>query len=195
MDATVASSVEIHRDEVADRKRAGRRCARKWRFEFGELEIEFRLPHRSLLRRNGGFRHALRLGPLVEVCCVIVVPRTSSSPRLRSASAKDEVGLCLRERSLCPIERGLERPPVDGKQRIARLYELAVFELDLVQIAGDAGSNLDEIEGHEATNIFVIVTDQLFNRLGDGHLRRRRSCTRLPAGFSPPQAAQRERER
>ncbi len=54
------------------------------------------------------------------------------------------------------------------------MHELAVLEMDLVEIAGNARSHLDEVEGDEAADIFVVVGDEFLDRLGDRHLGRRR---------------------
>ena len=58
-----------------------------------------------------------------------------------------EVGLVLRLLGLRLIERGLEGPGIDLGQEVALLDELAFLEGDLVDLAIDAGSDQDGVEG------------------------------------------------
>ena len=83
-----------------------------------------------------------------------------------------EIGLGLRQRSSGLRDGVLERPLVDGEQQIALLDHLAVAEMDLVEIARDAGANLDRIHRDEAADIFVLIGDAALDRLGHRHGRR-----------------------
>ena len=50
----------------------------------------------------------------------------------------------------------------------------AVLEVDLVEIAGDAGADLDLVDRLEAADEIVLLDDVLHDRLGDGDRRRGR---------------------
>ncbi len=62
-----------------------------------------------------------------RVCRVITVP-TKTLAALQIAFGEGEIGLGLREVRLRLIERGLERPAIDGEQQIALLHHLPVAE-------------------------------------------------------------------
>ncbi len=102
--------------------------------------------------------------------------------------------ICLRfgarEIGLGLIECGTKRPLVEREQEIARLHELAVGEVHLLEITGDARTNLDCIHGDEAAYVFVAIDELLANRIGDGHLRRRR-CRRRALAAAGEQKGQR----
>ena len=97
-----------------------------------------------------------------------------------------EIGLGLRQRALRLGDGVLERPLVDGEQQIALLDHLAVAEMDLIEIARDAGAHLDRIHRDEAADIFVLLGDAALDRLRHRHRRRRRRPAArrlaLPAG-------------
>jgi hypothetical protein len=46
--------------------------------------------------------------------------------------------------------------------------------MHLVEVARYTRAHLDHVDGHEATDIFVLIDDGALDRLGDRHLRRRR---------------------
>ena len=54
-----------------------------------------------------------------------------------------DLRLHARHIGLGALDRDLERPLVDGEQRIADIDDLAVLEVDLVDEARDAGSHFD----------------------------------------------------
>jgi hypothetical protein len=49
--------------------------------------------------------------------------------------------------------------------------------MDLVEIAGDAGADLDRVHRNETADIFVVVRDLALDRLRHRHLWRRRRST------------------
>ena len=71
------------------------------------------------------------------------------------------------------------------------MTSLPVLEMHLLQVAGHAGPHLDDIDGDEAADIFVLVDDGALGRLGDRHGRRRR---RGLLGAASPQPARPERD-
>ena len=134
-----------------------------------------------------------------KVCSVMVRSRTSCLARSRSASVKARLALACASVPLRLRNGVLERPLVDGEQEIALLDHLAVAEMDLVEIARDAGAHLDRIHRDEAADIFVLIGDAALDRLGHRHGRRRRraAARRLAlaaAGQRPAQAGQGRRQ-
>ena len=110
------------------------------------------------------------------------------------------MALRLREARLRLRERGLERPAIDGEEQVALLHQLAVLEVDGVEIARDARAHLDGVDGDEAADILVVVGDQPLGRLGDRDLRGgrwpglRARLARLAAGEPGTQQEQRSRD-
>ena len=68
---------------------------------------------------------------------------------------------------LCAFDGDLERPLVDGEQRVTGLDDLAVTEVQLVDEARDAGAYFDRGQRFETTGEFVPLRDALGDRLGD----------------------------
>ncbi len=93
---------------------------------------------------------------------------TSRAPRSRSALGIGEIGARLRQIGLGLLEDVAVGPPVDDKKQVARLHHLAVGEIDPLEIAADARTHFDRIDGHEAADIFVLVDHQFPHRLGYG---------------------------
>src|SRR6516164_7636932 len=50
-------------------------------------------------------------------------------------------------------------------------FDLAVAEVDLIEVARYARAYLDDVHGDEAADIFVLVHDGALRGLGDRHLR------------------------
>ena len=147
-----------------------------------KLQVELRpdarpLPGRSPLPRRRAWPARAGRGS----AAVMVVPRTRLRPRARSPSAKARLALACSQCRLRLLERGLERPAVDGEQRVAGLDHLSVAEVDGVQVAGDARAHLDRVDRDEAADVFLLVRHHLLHRMGDGDLRRRRRRSLAPA--------------
>ena len=92
-----------------------------------------------------------------------------------------QVGLGLGEIGAGLRQRVLERPLVDGEQEIALLDHLAVTEMHLVEIAGDAGADLDRVDGDEPPDIFVEVGQRCAGPASPPS--RRAAADRRAAGF------------
>ena len=121
---------------------------------------------------------------------------TSWAPRARSASVKARLACACVRLPLRLVERGLERPLVDGEQEVALLDHLAVGEMDGVEISGHPGAHLDAVDGDEPADIFVLIDHAALDRRGDGHLRRRRRralLRRLAAASERDEDCQQER--
>ena len=95
----------------------------------------------------------------------MVVPVRKLSPRARSDLGEGEVGLGLLDGRLGLVERGLEGTRVDREERIVLLHELAVGEVDRLQVPRNARAHLDVVEGDEAADILVVLGDKLLYRL------------------------------
>ena len=171
--AAGAAGHEIARRDAPVADAAGDRRA-----QFGEFEVERGLANRRLLRGDRGFGDALGLGALVEG----LLGDGLVAHELRGAReiglGKGEVGPRLRQVGLGLVERGLERALVDREQEVALLDDLAVGEMDAVEIAGHARAHLDRVDGDEAADILVIVDDVAFDRRRDRDGRRRRGRAR-----------------
>ena len=83
-----------------------------------------------------------------------------------------DADLGLVELRLRLIERALEWTRVDGEQKIARLDVLAVGELHLGEIAGDARAHLDRLDRGKAAGELVPLDDVAGDGLADGELWR-----------------------
>jgi hypothetical protein len=70
-------------------------------------------------------------------------------------------------------QRGLERALVDGEQGIADGDDLAVGEVNLLEVAADPGADLDLVDGLEAADELVVLHDVPQHRLRHRHRRRR----------------------
>ena len=166
-------------DEVAGRHAAVADAAGDRRAKLGEFEIELGLAHRGLVGGNRSGRTALGLGALVEGLLGDGAVADKLLGALEIGFGESEIGLGLRQGAVRLRHGVLERPLVDGEQQIALLDHLAVAEMDLVEIARDAGADLDRIHRDEAADIFVLVGDAALDRLGHRHGRRRRRSTAL----------------
>jgi hypothetical protein len=102
-----------------------------------------------------------------------------------------EVGARLREIGAHLVERDLKRPVIDDEQEVAFLHRLAVGEMNLGQVPGDARTHLDRIDGDETADIFVLIDDRALHGLrhGDGGRRRRRLLLALTASGKADKAA------
>ena len=140
--------------------------------ELGELEIEFGLAHHRLVRGDRSLGITGRLRTLLENLL-------ADRPVAHQLLAARQVGLGeehigFSQFQICArlVKRILERALVDGEQQIALLDDLAVLEMHLVEVAGDARAHLDRIDRDEAPDILVLVDDGALDGLGDRHLRR-----------------------
>src|SRR4029079_14154089 len=129
-------------DEVAARHAAVADAARDRRAEFGEFEIELGLADRGLVGGNRSRRATLRLGALVEGLLGDGAVADELLGALKIGIGESEIGLSLRQGAARLRHRVLERPLVDGEQKIALLNHLAVAEMNLVEIARNAGADL-----------------------------------------------------
>src|SRR5262249_28491441 len=88
------------------------------------------------------------------------------------------------------VEGVLERPLVDGEQQVALLHDLAVAEVDLIEVARYARAHLDDVHQDEAADIFVLIHDGALRGLGHRHLRWRRRRLLLAFAAACKQARQ-----
>ena len=165
-------------DQVAGRDPPVADAAVDRRAQFGEFDVERRLTHGRLVVVHGGLRVAEGLRALLEdlVGDGLVVHQLLAARVV--GLGEGEIGFGLRQIGARLIERVLERPLVDGEQQIALLDDLPVLEMHAVEIAGDARAHLHRIDCGKAADIFVVIGDGSFDRLGDGD-RRRRRCAGL----------------
>ena len=181
--------------EIAGRHAAVADAAGDRRAQLGELEIELGLSApRPPAPATEASATRLAWVRWSKVCSVMVLSRTSCWAAREIGFGEGEIGLRLREIGARLGERVLERPLVDGEQQIALLDHLAVREMDLVEIAGDAGAHLDRVDRDEAADIFVLVDDGALDRLGDRHGRRRRRGRLLLAARRSRRAAAHEQQ-
>lgn len=81
------------------------------------------------------------------------------------------------------VEFRLVRARINRKQEVACLHLLALLEMNLVEIATNAGSDFNGLRRFEASDILVPLDHLASDWLDDGNDRRRRSGLRgvLPA--------------
>ena len=77
------------------------------------------------------------------------------------------LGLGRKQLGLRLLQRALERPRIDHEQQVALLDGLAVLEVHLGEIAGDARAHLDGLDRVEAAGVLVPLDDLALQRLGD----------------------------
>ncbi len=162
-------------DEIARRDAPVADPAGDRRAQFGELQVELGLLDRRLLRRDLGLRGAVRLRALIEQ---LLGDGALAHQRLRALQigfGEGEISLRLRQIGARLIQRVLERPAVDGEQQVALLDDLAVLEMDLVEVAGHARADFDRLHRDEAPDILVLIDDGALDGLRhrDGRRRRR----------------------
>ncbi len=136
--------------------------------------FEFRLSHRSLRGGDLGLGRALGLHALLVDLLGDGLLADQALRAVEIGHREVERGLGARQIGARLLERGLERPLVDGEQQIALLHQLAVLEMDGLEIAGNARAHFDGIDRDEAADIFVLVGDRALHRLGHGDRRRGR---------------------
>ena len=129
------------------------------------FHVELGLAQQRLVggdRRLGG---ALDLGALLEHLLGNRALLHKLLGACEVAAGKSQVGLGLRHIGARLVDGGLERPLVDAEQAFALLDDLTVGEVDMLQIAGHAGANLDGIDRDEAAHIVVLVDHRLRRRV------------------------------
>ena len=174
--------------EIADADEMAADPAGDRRQHMSELDIELGRLQRAFGLHLGGVRRLQCLAALVDDLIRRrrwsgpgSAPRSSS--RLASsalARASDKLAVRLR----C---HRLERAGVDDVEQVARLDDVAVLELDMVDEAADPGADLDLLDRLEAAGELVPIGDGALGRLRDGHRRRRGGRAAAPAcRRSPP---------
>jgi hypothetical protein len=160
-------------DEIARRHAAVADAAGHRRPQLGELQIELGLAYRRLVRQDRRFGVAFGLRTLLEylladglVAHELLAARVIGLGVGQIRTRELEIGAGL-------VERVLERPLVDREQEITLLHDLSVVEMHAIEIAGDAGADLDRIDRNETTDILVIVDDVALDRACHRHRRRR----------------------
>jgi hypothetical protein len=107
-----------------------------------------------------------------------------------------ELGLRLPDLRLVPVDRRLVGPGIDHEQDLVLLDHLAVVEPDLLEIARDAGANLDLLHRLEASGELVPLGELAHQRRGHRDLGRRRGDSPGPAGtlgFALPAGGEQQR--
>ena len=160
--------------EIAWRNSSVADAASDWCPQFGEFEIEGGLANGRLLGGDRGFGDPLGLRALVEGLLGDRLVAHELRGTRQIGLGKCEVGSRLRQIGLGLVERGLERALVDREKEVALLDDLAIAEIDSIEITRHAGAHLDRIDGDEAADILVIVDDVALDRRRDRHRRRRR---------------------
>ena len=106
-------------DEIARRNAAVADAAGDRRAQLGEFEVELRLTTAASLAATEAVAARNAWVRWSKVCSVMVRSRTSCLPRSRSASAKARLALACASVPRDLRDRVLERPLVDGEQKVA----------------------------------------------------------------------------
>ena len=85
-----------------------------------------------------------------------------------------ELGVVDLHLILRTIDVGLERPRVEFKEQLPLLHDVAVREVDLVEVPADPRSHFDRFDRLQPAVVLVEVDDLAHLRLGDGHFGRGR---------------------
>jgi hypothetical protein len=119
----------------------------------------------------------------------MVRSRTSCEARARSLSVKARLARACGSVARACAEAS-RTAAVDREQRIALLDDLAVLEMHLVEVAGDARANLHRVDRDEAPDIFVVIGDLLGLRARRPYRRRRgAACFGAPSPHPASAAA------
>ena len=166
--AAAAADQAADGDEVCPHA-TGKRC-----HDMREFKVQLSIPDRRLGGVDGSQCAALLGGTLIHVLGgaefgLLQLPRPPEFrlgerlARLRCVELSDRL-----------IEPDLERPRVDGEQRIALLYDLPVPKGDVGQRATDLRAQFDGVHGRELAEKARRADDRLPQRSADCHLRGRR---------------------
>ena len=197
IETMVASSVVVPvgaaRHQIADRDAAVADAAVDRRAQLGELEVELGL--------TAPPPPAPRLRPRRRAWPACADRRSArdglAAHKLLAAReigfGEGKIGARLRQVGVRLLERDLERPAVDGEQQVALLHQLAVLEMDFLQITRDPRPHLDRIDGDKAADIFVLIDNGLLHRPRHRHRGRRRR--RFGLGFAALAGSNRQPER
>ena len=154
-----------------------------------EFEVELRCPHRCLGRRYGTVRSALGLDVIVQRRLRYRLALDERTRPFEGLLGELRLGLRLDERCLRLGQCYLERPFVDREENLPLRDELAIGEMDLVEITGDTRADLDGLGRLKTAGELVPLDKFLDEWLG--HRHRRRSLCRALAFVTFP--ARRER--
>ena len=83
----------------------------------------------------------------------------------RFVAGQLEASLGLDEISLCSVQLRLIGPRIDDEEQVAFLHLSAIFEMNLLQVAGHTSPHLDHFCSFEPARIFVPLNDFLLERL------------------------------
>ena len=86
----------------------------------------------------------------------------------------EEFGLLGENLRLRLLEFGFVGVLLDQKQQLPFLHRVAVFEIDLLQVAFDPGLELHRVDGLGVAREFKVIGHRLRHRLTDRDLGRRR---------------------
>ncbi len=144
------------------------------RHDARELEIQVGVAHLRFGGVERGVGVAQLLQPLVVGADRHEILGAQLGGALELAVGELDGGVGLVDLGLRGGALDLERPRVDDEQEVALLDQLAVLEMDLLEIAADPGAQLDIVDRGELPGELVALDDLLAQRLADRDRRRRR---------------------
>src|ERR1700719_860948 len=92
---------------------------------------------------------------------------------LKIAFRAGTLRFCLREFALETVHFRLEGPRIDLKQQLAFANNLAFFEVHTLQVAGNAWTHFNGMDGFEAGGELIIVSHLFADNVGYAHSHRR----------------------
>jgi hypothetical protein len=158
----------------------------------GEFDIQLGRLQRAFGLHLGGMRGLQGLAALVDAGFGDGAGRNQGQRALELALRQFRLGARIGQLAVGLQRDRLERTGIDDIEQVAGFDEVAVAELDGVDEAADAGTDLDLLHRLETAGELVPIGDDTLGRLRDGNGRcwRRRSLRRGLAAAGKPHGEQ-----
>ena len=163
-------------DKIAGTDRAVADTPGDRRPDLGIFEIQFGALDRSAGAFDRGLGGKELLPPFIECRHRNVAAADQFLGTLELALGEGRLGLGDLQLRTSLGERGLEGALIDGEEERTGLDDAALFEVNVLEIATDAGTDFDEIDRFEPADELIVLDNLADNGFGSGHPRRTLLC-------------------